>query len=131
MPSATGTFDVVSMNEDVYQVADGEPKLTHASGDQKFTGDIIGEGSVHWLMCFVPAGGARFVGLQRVAGSLGGGTGSFVMESVGNHDGKSSKGSWTVIEGSGTGALTEIRGRGSFDAPGGRTVSYRLDYELG
>ena len=29
------------------------------------------------------------------------------------------------------GTLAVARGHGSFDAPGGRTVSYRLEYELG
>ena len=36
----------------------------------------------------------------------------------------------TVIDGTGTGELAGIRGAGGFEAKGGTTVSYRLDYEL-
>ncbi len=131
MPNAKGTFDITSWSEDAYHEASGEPKLTNASGDQRFSGDIDGEGSVAWLMCYRPAGGARFVGMQRIAGSIGGRSGTFVMQSVGEHDGQSSKGDWTVVAGSGTGDLAKIGGTGSFDAPGGPRVTYELDYDIG
>ena len=69
MASASGTFQITSMREDTYQELDGGGKLTRANGDQRFTGDIEGEGSVEWLMCYSAEGGARYVGLQRVSQS--------------------------------------------------------------
>jgi hypothetical protein len=130
MAKATGTFEVTSWREDAYHERTGEVKLTRAGGEQRFSGDIEGEGSVEWLMCYSPEGRARFVGLQRIEGSLGGRNGSVVIESVGDHDGKQSKGDWTIVAGSGTGDLSGISGRGGFDAPGGPRVSYMLDYQL-
>jgi uncharacterized protein DUF3224 len=130
MANATGMFELVSWDEETYHEGEGEPKLTRASGTQRFTGDIEGEGSVTWLMCYSPEGAARFVGLQRIAGSIGGRVGSFVIESVGDHDGKESTGSWTVIAGSGSGELRGLSGEGSFEAPGGPEVSYSLRYEF-
>jgi hypothetical protein len=82
-------------------------------------------------MCYLPGGGARFLGLQRIAGSIGGHRGGCVIEAVGNFDGRQSKGTWTVIEGSGTGELSGLRGEGSFQAASGPQASYRLEYELG
>jgi hypothetical protein len=128
--NATGKFEITSMGEDVYQELDGGGKLTRANGTQRFTGDIEGEGSVEWLMCFSAEGGARFVGLQRVVGSIGDRTGSFVVEATGNFAGKRSKGTWTVVAGSGTGDLSGISGEGAFEAPGGPEASYSLEYQL-
>ena len=71
MARASGTFQITSMGEDTYQELDGGGKLTRANGDQRFTGDIEGEGSVEWLMCYSAEGGARYVGLQRVSGTIG------------------------------------------------------------
>jgi hypothetical protein len=131
MATATGKFEITSMGEDTYQELDGAAKLTHANGTQRFSGDIEGEGSVEWLMCYLPDKGASFVGLQRIEGTVGGRTGSFVMSAIGAFDGRQSKGTWTVIEGSGTGELSALRGRGGFEAPSGPEATYNLDYELG
>ena len=130
MPIASGTFEVKQGGEDVYREAEGEVKLTRAHGTQRFSGDIEGDGSIEWLMCYSPAGGARFVGMQRIEGSLAGRNGSFMIEAVGDHDGTGSKASWRVIPGSATGDLAGLSGSGGFDAEGGRTVSYNLEYEL-
>jgi uncharacterized protein DUF3224 len=126
---ATGTFEVTSMAEDTYQELEGGGKLTRANGTQRFTGDIQAEGSVEWLMCYSPDGGARFVGMNRIVGSLGERTGSFVFEVVGVFDGKRSVGTWTVLPGTGVGDLSGLRGEGTFQASGS-DASYELDYEL-
>ena len=103
MTEATGTFQVTGGGEDTYYELEGGPKLARVSGIQRFTGDVDGDGSVEWLMCYLPDGTARFAGLQRVEG-------------------------W--IAGSGTGDLADLTGEGTFDAPGGPEVSYRLEYRL-
>ncbi len=130
MASASGTFQITSMGEDTYQELDGGGKLTRANGGQQFSGDIVGEGSVEWLMCYSAEGGARYVGLQRVSGSIGDREGSFVIEAAGNFDGKQSTGSWTIIPASGSGDFTGITGSGSFEAPGGPKATYQLEYRL-
>ena len=128
--TATGTFQVTPDDEHPYHQATGEPRLTHAGGTQSFSGDIEGSGSIEWLMCYLPAGTARFVGLQRIDGSMHGRRGTFVIEAIGVHDGTASQARWRIIEGTGTDDLTGITGQGGFDASGGRTVKYHLDYRL-
>ena len=130
MPNAKGTFEILSLGEDAYHERDGEPKLTHASGDQRFAGDIEGDGSVHWLMCYRPDKTARLVGIQRIEGSIGGRRGSFLIEASGDHNGKSSEGTWRVIPGSGTNELAGIHGTGAFEAPSGPNATYHLEYEI-
>jgi hypothetical protein len=130
MTKATGTFRVTGGSEQIVREAPGEVRLTRVSGTQRFGGAIVGDGSVEWVFCYRPDRSARFVGLQRIEGSIDGRAGSMVMESTGNHDGKRSNGRWRVIPGSGTGKLAGISGEGSFDAPGGPEVGYELDYQL-
>lgn len=128
MSKATGTFEVTSMTDEPYEEPDGGMKLTHASGTQTFRGDIDGDGAVHWLMLYRPDKTARFVGLQRITGTVGGRQGSFVLAAEGDHDAGSSTIRWTVVTGSGTGDLTAIAGMGGMVAPGGAKGSYELEY---
>jgi Protein of unknown function (DUF3224) len=128
--SATGTFEVTPADEHAYYDVTGQARLTHAGGAQRFSGDIEGVGSIEWLMCYLPDKSARFVGLQRIDGSVNGRRGTFVIEAVGVHNGTGSEARWRIIEGSGTGELDGITGQGGFDAAGGKTVSYHLDYML-
>jgi hypothetical protein len=129
MPVATGTFEITGMHEDPWSRDDEEPRLTRAGGTQRFSGDIEGDGVVEWLACYANGQG-RLVGLQRIDGSLSGRDGAFVVEAMSDHDGKQSAGTWRILDGTGSGELATITGSGSFEASGGRTVSYRLDYEL-
>ncbi len=131
MSKASGTFRVVGGGETTLREAAGEVKLTHVTGRQQFEGDVVGEGAVEWLMAYSPDRTARFIGFQRIEGSLGGRSGSFLMESTGDHDGHASHGRWRIVAGSGTGELAGISGTGRFDAPGGPAVSYELEFELG
>jgi hypothetical protein len=130
MTKATGTFRVTGGSEQIVREAPREVKLTRVSGTQGFSGGIVGDGSVEWVFCYGPDRSARFLGLQRIEGTIDGRAGSLVMESTGNHDGSKSAGHWRIIPGSGTSDLANIRGEGSFAASGGREVDYELDYEL-
>jgi hypothetical protein len=130
MTTARGSFQVAGGTEDPYDELEGGIKLTHASGTQTFSGDIDGEGAVHWLMLYRADKTAHFVGLQRITGSVGGRTGSFVAAAEGDHDGTGSKITFSIIPKSGTGELAGITGDGSLDAKGGPNGTYELDYAL-
>lgn len=130
MSTASGNFTVTGGNEQVIREAEGEVRLTRVTGSQEFEGDIVGSGSVEWVMCYSPDRSARFMGFQRIECSIGGRSGSLVLESTGFHDGRSSVGTWSVVPGSGTGELAGIGGTGDFEAPGGPTVIYDLEYEF-
>lgn len=130
MSRAVGAFTVTGGSEQPIHEAEGEVKLTRVSGTQRFDGDIVGEGSVDWIFCYRPDRTASFLGFARIEGSTAGRTGSLFVESTGDHDGRSSRGRWRVVPGSGTGELVGIRGVGSFSAPGGPQVSYELDLDF-
>jgi hypothetical protein len=127
---AQAKFEVQSWDENTYEELDGDAKLTRASVGQGFTGDLEGEGSVEWLMCYREDKTADFVGLQRFVGRLGSRSGSFVMRTQGTFDGEKAAGELSVVPGSGTEELAAITGTGAFAAPLGSTASVELDYDL-
>jgi hypothetical protein len=131
MKSANGTFEVAGWDEKTITELGPGAKLSEAKVTQKFSGDLGGEGAVTWLMCYANEKSARFVGMQHVAGTLGDRTGGFVMETAGDFDGKVAKGHWSIVPGSGTGDLSGIEGKGSFEAPHGPTATYKIDYAFG
>ena len=118
------------MKDDPYEQLPGGGKLTRASGEQAYTGDIEGRGQVQWLMSYRRDGTAHFVGIWHVTASIEGRKGSFIAESVGEFDGAASSGSLTILEGLADGELSGLRGSGTFTAPGGAETTYDLDYEL-
>lgn len=130
MRHAKGSFRVSGMKDDPYEQLPGGGKLTRASGEQAYTGDIDGHGQVQWLMSYRGDGTAHFVGIWHVAASIDGRTGSFIAESIGDFDGEASTGSMSILEGLADGELRGLRGTGTFNAPGGADATYDLDYEI-
>ena len=127
----TGIFKIEGWDESAYSEQEDGRKLTQASVKQSFTGDIEGEGSVEWLMCYRPDQTAEFVGLQRIDGRLGGRSGSFVLlQTDGSFDGTEAKGQLSVVPGSGTGELSGLRGQGQFSAPRASEASMTLDCDF-
>jgi hypothetical protein len=128
---ATGAFKIEAWDEATRSENQEGGKLTHASVKQSFSGDIEGEGSVEWLMCYRPDETADFVGLQRIEGRLGDRSGSFVLlQSAGTFDGTEARGRLAVVPGSGTGDLRGLHGEGEFRAPRGAEASMTLDYDF-
>jgi hypothetical protein len=126
----TGTFKYTSWDENAYEELSNGRRLTRASVAQALSGDIEGEGSAEWLMCYRPDKTATFVGLQRLTGRLGDRDGSFVVESHGTFDGELARGRWTIVPGSGTDELRDIQGEGTWEAPHGPEATFELDYDL-
>ena len=117
MAKAAGSFELASWDEETYEDLDDGGKLTRASVTQNFSGDIEGDGAVQWLMAYRPDGTAHFVGFQRVRGAIGERKGSFVLETIGDFDGKLATWSATVVPGTASGDLEGLTGTGDFGAP--------------
>ena len=129
MTTLHGDFQISSWDETAYHELEGR-RLTRASVSQRFDGDIAGDGAAEWLMAYQADGTARFVGLQLVDGEVAGRRGTFVLETSGEFDGGMARWKASVVPGSPTGELAELRGRGRFEAPHGSEASYELEVEL-
>jgi hypothetical protein len=121
-----GSFQNTGWDEKTIEEFGDGAKLTHASVTQDFAGDVKGEGAAEWLMAYRPDGTAHFVGLQRVRGSIEQRKGLFVVETIGEFDGKTATWSATIVPGSGADALSGIAGSGTFEAPLGSTAQFTM-----
>ena len=129
MPRATGIFDVslktLPMDNDP-----GTQLLGRMSIDKQFHGDLEGTSKGQML-----TGGtiikksAGYVAIERVAGSLKGRKGSFILQ----HTGAMNRGEpslvITVVPDSGTDQLEGLKGTMKIDINAGKH-SYELDYIL-
>jgi hypothetical protein len=64
-------------------------------------------------MSYHENGTVSFIGLERIVGSVGGRSGSFVLQRVGADENGALKETYFVVPGSGTGELQGLRGKGS------------------
>lgn len=137
---ANAAFSVKSWDEKTW---DGKPhnevtgaKLTRAEITYVYHGDLEGEGTVQYLMDYHEDGTGQYVGLERVVGSIGGRSGSFVLQHIGTFDAQSVKASLSVVPGSGTGELRGLHGTTEILISGHQesyplTLAYGFDHESG
>jgi Protein of unknown function (DUF3224) len=104
------------------------PVLSRIHVEESFSGDIEGEGLVEFLQAGRPDGSASFVGIERVAASIAGRDGTFLLQDAGTVEGNIVSGDWFVVPRSGTGGLTGLRGEGGFRANLGEGAEVHLDY---
>jgi hypothetical protein len=102
-----------------------------------FTGPIEGTSTVDMLYTRTPGDGASFAGagyvaLERIAGSVDGREGSFVLLHISTVLGNEPPLSrYLISPGSGTGALSGISGVGLITIADDGSHTLHLDYELG
>jgi hypothetical protein len=109
------------------QPAEG-PVLTRIHVEERFSGDIDGDGVVEFLQAARADGSASFVGIERISGTIAGRAGTFLLQDAGTVEGNIVRGEWFVVPGSGTGGLAGLRGTGGFRANLGEGAQVHLDY---
>jgi Protein of unknown function (DUF3224) len=123
---ATGSFTIKSWDERPFAELEGAPKLTQARVTTTYGGDLDGEGTSTLVMAYDGAD-ASYAGYERVVGSLGGRSGSFVLRLTGGFEQGAARTAWAVVEGSGTGELAGLQGEGGYVAKQGEPeVAYEL-----
>ena len=126
---ASASIAVAVWAPEAYDESGDGPKLVRIHVEESFSGDLAGRGVAEMLQVLRADGSASFCALERVTGSLGGRSGSFVLQDTGDltSDGQVT-GSWFVVPGSGTGDLGGLRGEGGFDAKLGEHAAATLAY---
>lgn len=127
---AEAAFEIKSWDEVPYESFGDGAKLARVHAIQTYTGAIDGEGIVDYLMMHRADGTAAFIGLERVVGSLGGETGSFVIQHQGSFAHGEAKGVWSVVPNSGTGGLARLGGHGSMASHHGRHGAITFIYAI-
>ncbi len=129
MPTARGLLDVNIEAEPPFLEQDGL-KLNRNVVRKEFSGDMVGTSEAQMIAAFTDTpGSAGYVAIEHFTGSVGGKSGSFVLQ----HSGVMNKGdaqlTVTIVPDSGTGELAGISGTLEIDNNEGQH-SYALDYEL-
>jgi hypothetical protein len=124
MPKIAGTFDATLIQQT-------EPDATPArySIDKQFHGGLQGTSRGEMLVAMTVLGSGGYVALEKVAGTLEGRRGGFILQ----HSGTSLRGQKdlhiTVLPDSGTGELEGITGTMSIEIDDGRH-DYAFEYKL-
>ena len=121
-------FKIVSWDEEPFDEPENGPKLTRAHVRRSFHGHLSGTGNLMYVMTHLDTG-ASFIGFEKVVGSLGARTGSFVLRHAGFYDGEKATSEYEVVPGSGTGELVGLSGTGGFSAGHAEEHDMTFDYQ--
>lgn len=133
---AKATYSPTKWDEKPYEQISPSMKLTRASVEFAFHGQMEGHGLVEYLMFYKyfdktdpHKSNATYVGLMRFKGELNGKAGSFTMEDRGTFEAGVANSTLTIILGSGTDKLKGITGTGKYTATQ-KGCECELDYQL-
>ena len=124
---ATGSFTV---RLDPQTNAQADPKLGRMTMEKVFQGDLQATSQGQMLSAATGVqGSAGYVAIEKVAGTLGGSSGSFVLQHMGTMHRGVPQLSVRVIPDSGTGELTGLSGSMDIHVADGKHT-YEFDYTL-
>lgn len=126
---ATGLFEV-KMSPAPLADANADASLGRMQLDKTFSGDLVGTGKGEMLMAGTAVkGSAGYVAIERVNGTLGGRSGSFVLQHTGTMNRGAPQLSVTVVPDSGVGELAGLAGTLAIIIKDGQH-RYEFDYTL-
>lgn len=129
-------FKITKGDENTYQEISPDQKMTKASVEFSFSGDLEGSAVTEWLMYYPSAGHgdpnkshAEYLGFIRIEGKMNGKWGSFVIEDKGTFIEGMAKASLQIVSNSGTDGFKGIKGSGFYNASH-TTSTFELDYTI-
>jgi hypothetical protein len=127
---ASGSFQVKLTPQKPDNAETESAKLGRMAIDKQFQGDLAAVSKGEMLSAMTDfKGSAGYVALERVTGTLGGRSGSFVLQHSGTMTRGDAQLSVTVVPDSGTGELAGLAGKLSIEIAEGKH-SYAFDYTL-
>ncbi|MEV4620864.1 DUF3224 domain-containing protein [Asanoa sp. NPDC049573] len=114
-------LEITSWDEKPYREFDDGRKFSRAEVTLAGTGDGLTSGAFESLLYYRADGTSDYVSNMEITGTLGGRSGSFVLQGAGSYDGTTARITTTVVPGSGTGELAGITGSAE-------SVSTHADY---
>jgi hypothetical protein len=118
-------FEIANWDETPFDDGVGVSKLTEALVAKKYSGDIDGTSMTKWLMAYAPDKTAKYVGIERIKGTIGGKRGSLVLLHDGAFEGGAATATLRVV--SGTDELAGASGSGKFRADPAGAITLDLD----
>ena len=131
MTKITASFEVTDWDEQPFDNRHDAAKLTVAKVTKTYSGGIDGQSVTEWQMAYAEDGSARFVGLERIDGSVSGRRGTLVVQHVGSYENGAATAKLSVLDGCGTAELAAVTGEGSFLANPAGQVKLDLSFPTG
>jgi hypothetical protein len=128
MPTVTALVSHTKWEED--RSVSNTPRVTPAHVTFS-AADIDATIQTEFLMIYLPNGNAEFIFTDTIeAKNFKGHEGSFITQGKGTFDGKAFtvKGAFDIVEGSGTGGLEGVRGKGSYESA--KEDPHKVTYEF-
>ena len=126
-----GTFEVSLKPLDTYAQGTDGVDLGRMSLDKTYRGELEATSQGEMLSAVTSVdGSAGYVAIEQVTGSLSGRRGSFVLQHFGIMDKGADRLILEVVPGSGSGELSDLRGRMAIEVADGEH-SYEFDDQLG
>jgi hypothetical protein len=112
----TSEFAVTSWEATTYDEDVPGPKMTRTVVKKTFTGALAGSSVAELLTCESEGGGAGYLAMERVDGTLDGRVGTFVIQHGGLYEASTGKSTpyGAIVPGSATGDLAGLRGSAEF-----------------
>jgi hypothetical protein len=126
----TGTFTLDSWDQADVDVRDGTG-IAKAHVTKTFSGDLVGTSTADLLLAGADGGSRAYCGFERITGTVGGRTGSFVLRHAAEGDATGGWLTWQILAGSGSSELGGITGEGQIDQDEDGNHTFWLDVDLG
>jgi hypothetical protein len=127
MQTAKGTILHNNWDEKPYHEA-APLKSTEAKIDIVMHGAIEATGPARYLMQYPTADTCHYSGYLVLEGTLDGKQGHFIIYEIGAWTNGVASSRWEIVQGSGTGELKGLTGKGTYAAEHDKTVHYELQY---
>jgi hypothetical protein len=115
-PTLTATSTFTSWDEEPGFGEDAPtPRLAHATVAFTYSGELEATSEARFSLYYGPDGSGVSQGYEIVTGSRGGEEGTFVVHHVDAFDASGVRATYSVVEGSGTGAFAGLSGSGSYE----------------
>ena len=126
---AEGAFSLDRFDDEApYDDRDGV-KLARAHISKTFRGDLVGTSETD-IIAVSTGNPAAYVGVERFEGTLHGQKGGFVLQHNAGGDAGVPWMTWKIVQATGTGELSGIRGEGQIIVGPDGGHAYTLDYEF-
>ena len=126
---AEGQFEIAAWDQVPYAEAAEGPQVGRATVRKTFRGEFSGESTAEVLLCSDEAGGIAYTALERVTGSIGGHSGSFLLLHGAMRGTHTADATGQIVPDSGTGELRGLRGTATIHHDE-RGAVFTLDYDL-
>jgi hypothetical protein len=130
VPIAVSSFVLDSFDEDPPFLEDTGVVYSRIHIEKTFRGDIEATSAVEMLSVRAENGGAGYVAVERISGSVHGHPGSFAILHAGTMAGETQWARWPIVPASGTGELARISGEARIEISAEGSHELHLDYEL-